>query len=68
MTNRDEQAEQVHDTGTDRVPGEQVANAAAETLHGENARPEQYEQPDAVVLPGGSTFIADETDEDDAKS
>jgi hypothetical protein len=30
--------EQVHDQGTEVMPGEQVANAAAETLHGTRAQ------------------------------
>lgn len=56
MTGNDEQ---VHDQGTEVMPGEQVANAAAETLHGGKAREEKYEQDDAVVLPGGNTLIAE---------
>lgn len=51
--------EQVHDQGTEVMPGEQVANAAAETLHGNKAREEQHEQDDAVVLPGGNTLISE---------
>jgi hypothetical protein len=57
MIKDDEQ--QVHDQGTETMPGEEVANAAAETLHGRKAREEEYEQPDAVVLPGGSTLVAE---------
>ena len=51
--------EQVRDQGTEVMPGEQVANAAAETLHGRKAREEEYEQDDAVVLPGGNTLISE---------
>lgn len=51
---------QVKDTGTEHVSGDEIANAAAETLHGDRAQPEHYEQSDATVLPGGSTFVADE--------
>jgi hypothetical protein len=50
--------EQVHDQGTETMSGSEVANAAAETLHGERAETEKYEQPDAVELPGGNTLIA----------
>jgi hypothetical protein len=57
-------SEQVHDQGTEVMPGEQVANAAAETLHGRKAREEEYEQPDAVVLPGGSTLVSDREDDE----
>lgn len=55
--------EQVKDTGTVEIPGEQVANAAAESLHGTGAAPEMYAQPDARVLPGGGTLIAEPGDE-----
>ncbi len=51
--------EQVHDKGTEVMPGEQVANAAAETLHGRKAREEEHDQPDAVVLPGGNTLVSE---------
>jgi hypothetical protein len=57
-------SDQVHDQGTEVMPGEQVANAAAETLHGRKAREEEYEQPDAVVLPGGSTLVSDREDDE----
>lgn len=56
--------EQVHDQGTRAVPSEQVANAAAESLHGSKAAEERYEQPDARELPGGNTLIADTTSDD----
>lgn len=49
---------QVHDKGTETLKGSEVANAAAESLHGTGAQEEQYEQPDAAELPGGSTLIA----------
>jgi len=56
---------QVHDQGTETLTGAEVANAAAESLHGTGAVEEKYEQPDAAELPGGSTLIAknDERDE-----
>lgn len=50
--------EQVRDHGTTAVPADEVANAAAESLHGAGAAEEQYAQPDATELPGG-TLIAD---------
>lgn len=56
--NRGGDNEQVHDQGTETMSGSEVANAAAETLHGDRANEEKYEQPDAVELPGGSTLIA----------
>lgn len=52
--------EQVHDAGTEHMAGSKVANAAAETLHGEQAAREVRPQPDATVLPGGNTLIADD--------
>jgi hypothetical protein len=61
----DEQHEQVHDQGTEKLSGDEVANAAAESLHGAKAEEEKYDQPDAVVLPGGGTLIADTTERDD---
>lgn len=61
MTTNQEHEQQVTDHGTESMSGEQVANAAAETLHGEQANEEKYEQPDATVLSGaGGTLIADE--------
>lgn len=51
--------EQVKDQGTVAVPAEQVANAAAESLHGTRAVEEKYAQPDARALPGGATLVAD---------
>lgn len=51
--------EQVRDTGSTAVPAEQVANAAAQSLHGGNAVEEKYAQPDARALVGGSTLISD---------
>ncbi len=51
---------QIHDQGTEKMSGDEVANAAAETLHGEGAREEVRPQPDATLLPGGSTLVADE--------
>jgi hypothetical protein len=60
----DEQ-KQVHDQGTQRMSGDQIANAAAETLHGSRAELETNEQPDAVILPGGGTLVADTTEHDD---
>jgi len=56
---RNEDGDQVHDQGTTPVPAEEVANAAAESLHGARAEEEKYAQPDAVALPGGSTLISD---------
>ena len=50
---------QVHDQGTTAVPAEQVANAAAESLHGARAVEEKFAQPDAVALVGGATLISD---------
>lgn len=51
--------EQVKDQGTTKVPADEVANAAAESLHGARAVKEKYAQPDAVSLVGGSTLISD---------
>jgi len=51
--------EQVHDQGTTDVPASEVANAAAESLHGARAVEEKYAQPDAKALPGGGTLVAD---------
>jgi hypothetical protein len=52
-------AKQVEDTGSTAVPAEEVANAAAKSLHGRNAVEEKYAQPDARALVGGATLIAD---------
>lgn len=46
-------------SASDHLSGEQVANGAADALHGDRANVEQFEQPDATVLPS-STLIADE--------
>lgn len=54
--------EQVKDHATEHMSPEQVANAAAESLHGEGANREQYVQPAANELPGGGTLIADNTE------
>lgn len=51
--------EQVRDQGTTMVPAEEVANGAAETLHGARAVEEKYAQPDAVALVGGNTLVSD---------
>jgi hypothetical protein len=51
--------EQVHDQGTTDVSASEVANAAAESLHGARAEKEKYAQPDAKALVGGSTLISD---------
>lgn len=62
MTDETEQVrdqQQVRDQGTTQVPAEDVANAAAESLHGARAVEEKYAQPDALALPGGGTLIAD---------
>jgi hypothetical protein len=56
--------EQVKDTGTADIPGDEVANAAAQSLHGARAVKEKFRQPDARALPGGSTLIADPTQSD----
>jgi hypothetical protein len=57
----DDKAPRVPDRGTDRMDGDEIANAAADTLHGNKANEEMYPQPDATVLPaGGGTLIADE--------
>lgn len=55
----DDRATQVQDTATEHLGPDEVANAAASSLHGDNARREQYVQPAASELPGGSTLIAD---------
>lgn len=56
----DDDTQQVHDQGTSKMSGDEVANAAAETLHGTSANEEVREQPDATLLPGGNTLIADD--------
>lgn len=61
---KDDDNEQVKDTGTREVPADEVANAAAETLHGDRAREEQYPQSDATELPGGNTLVANEPQPD----
>jgi hypothetical protein len=45
-------------SATDHLTGEEIANGAADALHGGRANEEKYEQPDATVLPS-STLIAD---------
>lgn len=52
-------APQVTDKGSTKVPAGRVANAAAQSLHGANAVPEKFAQPDAKALVGGSTLISD---------
>jgi hypothetical protein len=49
----------VQDTATEHLGPDEVANAAASSLHGEAARREMYVQPAASELPGGNTLIAD---------
>lgn len=51
--------EQIKDQGSTAVRADQVANAAAQSLHGANAVEEKYAQPDAVSLVGGSTLVSD---------
>lgn len=46
-------------SASDHLTGEEIANGAADALHGNRANEEKYEQPDATVLPG-STLIADD--------
>lgn len=48
---------QIHDQGTEELTGGEVANYAAETLHGEGANVEKREQPDATRLTS-DTLIA----------
>ncbi len=59
--------QQVKDTATEHMSPDEVANAAAESLHGPRAQEEQYVQPAANALPGGSTLIADSTDAEAAR-
>ncbi len=54
------EGEQVPDHATTKLTGEEVANGAAETLHGNSAVEEQYRQPEASLLPGGSTLVSAE--------
>jgi hypothetical protein len=58
--------EQVEDHGTTKVSADEVANAAAKSLHGGRAVPEKFAQPDAVSLVGGSTLISDPDGENPA--
>lgn len=58
-TSADEGAAQVTDKGSTKVPAGRVANAAAQSLHGGNAVPEKFAQPDAKSLVGGNTLISD---------
>jgi hypothetical protein len=59
MTKSQDDNAQIHDSATETMSGSEVANAAAETLHGEHAAEEARPQPDATVLPaGGGTLIA----------
>jgi len=53
------------DSGTTKLSGDEVANAAGKSLHGDRAQPEQHEQPDARLLPSG-TLIAEPSAGDDA--
>ena len=51
----------VADRGTEHMDGSEIANAAADTLHGKRANEEMYPQPDATALPAnGGTLIANE--------
>jgi hypothetical protein len=56
----DSAGDQIKDKATTKLTGDEVANGAAETLHGTGAVEERYAQPDAHLLPGGNTLIADE--------
>lgn len=47
------------DTSTQHLSGEEVANGAADALHGDRANVEKYEQPDASALTS-ATLIADD--------
>ena len=60
MTKANDDTQQVTDNATEKLSGAEVANAAAETLHGEQAAEEVRPQPDATLLPGGQTLIADD--------
>lgn len=53
--------EQVKDQGSMVVRADQVANAAARSLHGSQAVEEKYAQPDARALLGGGTLVSDPT-------
>lgn len=57
-----DEREQVQDHATTRLAPDEVANGAAESLHGAKANPEKYVQPAANELPGGSTLIAASTE------
>lgn len=46
---------------------EDGATEVARVLHGDQARAEQYEQPDAVTLPGDTRVAAPANDERPAK-
>jgi hypothetical protein len=61
------ETEQVKDQASEHLSPDEVANAAAESLHGDGAVKEQYVQPAANALAGGNTLIAASTDAEAAK-
>jgi hypothetical protein len=62
-----DEREQVQDNATNHLGPDEVANGAAESLHGAKANEEKYVQPAANELPGGSTLIAASTDAEAAR-
>jgi hypothetical protein len=67
VNDNDKNNEQVKDHATEHMSPEQVANAAASSLHGDGATREQYVQPAANQLPGDGTLIAASTEAESAK-
>lgn len=62
-----EDGPQVQDHASEHLSPEEVANAAAESLHGDKANREKYVQPAANALAGGNTLISASTDAEAAK-
>lgn len=56
--NSDEQQVTGGDTTTEHYSGEEIANGAADALHGDRANVEKHEQGDATALEG-RTLIGD---------
>jgi hypothetical protein len=61
----DREQQQVTDQHTDAVAGTEVANAAAESLHGSGANEEVRPQPEAVALDSRTLIATDAPGEPD---
>lgn len=69
ITPQDSSNEQVTDgaSATEHYDGEQIANGAADALHGDRANVEKFEQPEADALESRTLIATDAPGEPDGR-